>query len=140
MSYYKGMGERCKLSAAYTATHYRVFTDPPFVLRVGEASAALDALLASDATDTWALITACNPGSVPLSPAENADRMNQLRDVLNRFTTYPGESSAPTGEWAEPSVLVLGMGRSEAVQLAKAFGQNAILAGERGGPAELVWV
>jgi hypothetical protein len=133
------MGERRKLSAAYTAARYRVFAAPPFVLRVGEPSAALDALLTSHAADTWAFVTACNPGSVRLSPDVNAERMNRLREMLTGFACYPGESSGPAGEWAEPSVLVVGISRSEAVQVAEGFGQAAILAGDRGRPAELVW-
>jgi hypothetical protein len=128
------------LHSAYTAARYRVFADPPFVLRVGEPSAELNALLASHAADTWAFVTACNPGSAPLSDEVNAGRMDRLREVLTAFTTFPGESSDAAGDWAEPSVLVVGMSRAEAVEVARAFGQNAILAGERGGPAELVWV
>ena len=149
MGYYKGMGEHSKLfaasvraahEAAYRAAHYRVFADPPFEIRVGEPSAALDALLASLVADTWAFVTACNPASVPLSAEVNAERMNQLREVLTRFTRYPGEGADPAGEWAEPSMLVVGIGRAEAVEVAKAFGQYAILAGVREGRVELVWV
>lgn len=140
MSYYKRMGERRKLSAAYTSAFYRVFADPPFVLRVGEPSAELDALLYAHAADTWAFVTACNPGSVVLSADENAERMNQLREVLTRFVTYPGESCDAAGGWAEPSLLVIGISRTEAVEVATAFGQAAILAGTRGGVTELVWV
>ncbi len=127
------------LEATYTAAHYRVFADPPFVLRVGEPSTELDALLAAHAADTWAFVTACNPGSVPLAAETNVERMARLQEVLTRFTTYPGESSDPAGGWAEPSVLVVGISRAEAVAVAKAFGQNAILAGVRGGAVELVW-
>jgi hypothetical protein len=140
MGYYKGMGEHRKLSAAYAAAYYRVSANPPFVLRVGEPSAALDALLALHAADTWAFVTACNPASVLLPNDVNAERMSRLREMLTRFTTYPGESCGPAGEWAEPSVLVVGISRDEAVQMARAFGQAAILAGERGRPAGLVWV
>lgn len=140
MSYYKRMGERRKLSVAYTSAFYRVFADPPFVLRVGAPSAELDALLASHAADTWAFVTACNPGSVMLPAEVNAERMEQLREVLTRFITHPGGSSDPAGGWLEPSMLVVGISRSEAVGVAKAFGQVAILAGERGRAAELVWV
>lgn len=148
MSYYKGMGERRKLfaasvraahEAAYTAARYRVFADPPFVLRVGERSAELDALLALHAADTWAFITACNPGSVLLSAEGNAERMVRLRARLTTFITYPGESSDEHGDWAEPSLLVVGIRRTEVMEVARAFGQAAILAGDRGGPAELVW-
>jgi hypothetical protein len=126
--------------SAYRFAEYRVDTSPPFTLRVGEPCAALDALLASHAADTWAFVTACNPGSVVLSVEVNAERMKQLREMLNRFVTYPGESCGPDGQWAEASVLVIGISRTAVVEVAKAFGQAAILAGERGGPAELVWV
>ena len=127
-------------AAAYAAARYRVFADPPFTLRVGEHSAELDALLAAHAADTWAFVTACNPGSVLLSAVENAARMEQLREVFTGFVTFPAESSDPAGDWAEPSVLVIGISETEAVEVAKAFGQNAILTGERGGLVELVWL
>lgn len=129
------------LAIAYTAAHYRVFADPPFVLHVGERSVELDALLTSHTADTWAFITACNPGSQLLPVDENTERMTRLRAVLNRFTIYSGEGVDPTGEWpGEPSVLVMGINRDEVVEVAKAFGQNAILAGVEGCAAELVWV
>lgn len=128
------------LTAAYRAAHYRVFAPAPFVLRVGEPSAALDALLDSHSTTTWAFVTACNPSSRVLTAAENAERVKQLREVLAGFVTYPGASADPAGGWVEESVLVLDIGREEAVRVAAAFGQNAILNGVRGGPAELVWV
>lgn len=128
------------LAAAYRAAHYRVFAPVPFVLRVGEPSDELDALLDSDAVTTWAFVTACNPGSRALSPEENAGRMVQLREMLTGFVTYPGKSTDPAGAWAEESVLVLGIGRDEAVRVAIAFGQNAILTGVRGGAAELAFV
>ncbi len=128
------------LHSAYSAAHYRVFADPPFVLRAGERSPELDALLASHAADTWAFITAWNPGSVVHSDAENATRMGRLRRTLSGLTTYDGVGVDPAGEWpGEASVLVIGIPREEAVRVAAAFGQNAILAGTRGGPAELVW-
>lgn len=128
------------LDAAYRAASYRVFAPVPFTLRVGEVSAELDALLDSHAATTWAFETACNPGSQKLTAEENAGRMNQLQAVLRNVITYPGESSDPAGEWAEPSLLVVGISHEEAVRMAATFGQNAILAGVRGSVAELVWV
>jgi hypothetical protein len=129
------------LDVAYRAAHYRVFAQMPFTLRVGEPSAELDALLDSHAATTWAFATACNPGSQPLSAEENAERMSQLHAVLTDCARYPGEGGDPAGEWpGEPSVLVVGISREEAVRVAVAFGQNAILTGVRGGAAELVWV
>lgn len=128
------------LQSAYTAARYRVSADPQFTLRVGEPSAALDALLDRHGADTWAFVTACNPGSVRLSSAENAERMVQLREMLLDFVTYPGESSDPAGDWAEPSLLMVGLDPVRAATLGRHFGQNAILTGVRGGPTELVWL
>lgn len=129
------------LDVAYRAARYRVFAQMPFTLRVGEASAELDALLDSHVATTWAFVTACNPGSQPLSAEENAERMAQLHVLLVGYPVYPGEGCDPAGEWpAEPSVLVVGISREEAVRVAAVFGQNAILTGVRGGPVELVWV
>ena len=50
------------LDAAYRATHYRVDADPPFVLRVGERSAELDALLESRAIAAWRYSVISAPG------------------------------------------------------------------------------
>lgn len=128
------------LDAAYRAAHYRVFAPVPFTLRAGQGSADLDALLDSHGATAWAFITACNPGLVRLSPAENVGRMAQLQEVLAGFTTYAGESSDSAGEWAEPSLLVVGISLEQAVSVVTAFGQNAIMAGVRGGVVDLVWV
>jgi hypothetical protein len=51
-----------------------------------------------------------------------------------------GAGAGDDGRWApEPSLLVLGLPRAEAVELARRFGQEAIVAGRRGAPAELVY-
>lgn len=129
------------LDAAYRAAVYRVAADPPFALRVGEPSARLDALLRFHAVTSWAFVTACNPGSQMLSEEENAERMSELRAVVGGHLVYECEGTDPTGVWpGEPSLLVLGMSRTAAVELARRFGQNAILCGDRGGVAELQWV
>lgn len=128
---------RPDLDAAYRATSYRVGSD--LALRVGETSPALDELLARRDLVEWAYLTAHNPGSVALSPGENRARQSEL---LGRVAGYPlllGEAVGDDGTWREASVLVLGIRREDALRLARAFGQNAILCGTRGGVAELVW-
>jgi len=133
------------LEAAYRATDYRVEEPPgdPFVLRVGEASPEVDRVLARHRQSEWAFITACNPGSQRLSPAENARRMAHLEAVClyHSWYHYLGAGVGRDGSWPpEPSFLVVGVSEPEAVAVARHFGQNAIVAGRVGEPARLVWV
>lgn len=128
---------RPEIEAAYRATSYRVGSD--LVLRVGETSPALDELLARRDLGEWAYLTAHNPGSVALSDEENRARQSEL---LRRVAGYPvllGEAVGDDGTWREASVLVLGIRPENALELAREFGQNAIICGTRGGVAELVW-
>lgn len=130
--------DRDALEAAYLGTDYRVedFPTGPFTIRIGEPIAALSAF-------DWAFVTACNPRSVLLSDEENARRMADFEKSVqhNGWRFYHGQGVSRDRRWPpEPSLLVVGINESEAVELAKAFGQNAIVAGRPGEPARLVWV
>jgi hypothetical protein len=110
-------------------------------LRIGQRSTALDDLLAEHGVTTWAYITAFNPGSIVLTPQENMARQRELERVVapRGFATFSGEGVGDDGRWPpERSLLVLGIGRSDAVQLGRRFGQIAIVYGELGGQAELL--
>ncbi len=127
---------------AYLDADYAVLSDPPFILRIGEASEALARLYARLGCERCACLTACNPRSRALRPAANARRMRALAAALARggWHAIAAESRDPAGDWpAEPSLLVPGMGIPEALGLARRFGQNAfVAAGPRAVP-ELVW-
>lgn len=131
------------LDAVYRAAAYYV-DDPTgrFALRIGRSSPEVDALAAAHEVRTWAFITAYNPGSVPAPTERNETRQRELEQAVtesgHRFCR--GEGKAEDGAWApEPSLLVLGIGEEEAAALARRFNQAAIVFGERGGPARLVW-
>lgn len=132
-----------ELEAAYLATDYWVEDAPngPFAIRVGEISIELEELLLEEVAVEWAYVTACNPGSMPLSDEENRARTECLRDSLiapgMRF--YPGVAVGDDDSWREASFLVLDLSEGDALGLAKRFGQNAIVAGRIGEPARLVW-
>jgi len=49
------------LIVAYLGAEYAVFGEPGLVLRIGEASAALDELLEAEGAHTAAYVTAANP-------------------------------------------------------------------------------
>ena len=134
-----------RLAAAYRATAYLVAAAEgreSFVIRCEERSAATDRLLQRHGLHDWAFITACDPRSRVLTPAENATRMARLvaavDDLGHPYLAGSGEGA--DGQWpAEPSLLVLGIPEADAIRLATAFDQHAILAGRRGEPARLVW-
>jgi hypothetical protein len=136
--------DRARLEPAYLATSY--VADTPvgrLALRVGKASPELDRLLAAAGATAWAFVTACNPGSRRLSDAENAGRTQRLRDEVewSAYAVYRGEGVGDAGDWPpEAGVLILGMAEAEALELARRYGQAAIVVGEMAGVARLAWV
>lgn len=133
--------ERARLERAYRATTYRVGS---LALRVDTPTPpALDALLEGRGLDEYAYLTAVNPRSRPLPDAENRRRMAALRAALDEdgWVYLLGEAVADAALWPpEPSLLVLGLPAARAVELARAFEQNALVVGRRGGAARLVFV
>jgi len=130
-----------ELIEAYENADYVVFTDPELVLRIREPSPRLDALLAAEGATAAAYITAANPRSEQKTDAENESAGATLDELLARsgYPRYAGEARDPENRRAaEPSVLVIGIYRDNAVTLARIFGQNAIVLIEKGKAPELV--
>lgn len=132
------------IDAAFRATTYRVFVPdaPPIDLRIGARSVRLDALLDRHRCTQWAFVTAWNPGSQPLSVAQNAPRQTALADLLRQrgLSWLHGSGIPDRSDWqAEPSVLVLGIDRDEAVSIGRRFGQIAVVVGGCRSAAELVY-
>ena len=129
-------GPRHQWESAYRETDYRVddFPTGPFAIRIGEPCSEL-------ADVEWAFVTACNPHSHQLSEAENARRIAEMEQAVSgRWQFHHGCGISRDGSWQEPSLLILGIRESDAIELARRFGQNAIVAGRPGEAARLVWV
>lgn len=129
-----------ELIQAYEDADYVVFAEPEFVLKIGERSARLDALLQSEHSSSAAFVTAANPRSEKKSAAENAAAL-ALLDQIVAAAGYPwraGEGREPDGRWVEPSRLVMGIYRENAEALGRLFGQNAIVFVEKGRAPELL--
>ena len=131
------------LWAAYLRTVYEAHT--PFgriAIRVGQRAPLLDQLLGRTGDRAWCFLTAWNPRSEPLSAGENAERNAELRRALDAegyrvLADARGLPAAPSWQ-PEASFLVLGIERDAAIRLARRFGQNAVVWGRLGAPAELV--
>jgi hypothetical protein len=129
------------LLAAYRRTRFCAdTTQGRIVIRVSESHPELDAILRATGLETWAYVTAFNPGSVRQSDVENDTRQRELEDAIRRLghPMFAGEGIGDDRTWPpERSVLVLGIEREAAVQLGRRFGQRAIVCGQVGGLATL---
>jgi hypothetical protein len=132
-----------ELAEQYRATSYIVEAPGEAIaIRIGSASPALDALLDGMNATEWAFITAWNPGSMALPPAENERSNNDLRERIGRlgYETLPGAGEGDDGAWpAEKSFFIVGIPLREATELGRFYRQRAIVAGRRGGRAMLIW-
>lgn len=132
------------LNTAYRQTIYEVFTEEGIIqLRVNVKSFALDQLLQQYQQTTYALITASNPYSEPLSTQENHKRNEALAADLKRraINLLSAVGRDESGQWSpEESLFVMGINRADAIEIGKKYSQNAILYGEIGNPPELLWL
>lgn len=123
-----------ELAHAYRRTSYWLQTQPPFYVRVGEISAALDSLLEDLGVDTWAFITAFNPHSRRLSDSENRARDAAFVAQLNRdgWRHIACEGVDDDGTWpTERGHVIFGIDAEAARALGRRFAQNAILLGRK---------
>jgi len=134
---------RARLDEAYRTTCYRVQAPAGAIdLRIGIASAALDALLGELGAAGWAIVTAWNPHSVPQGTAANEAAQARLASELaaQGYRCLPGCNLAGDGNWPpEPSLFIAAMTPAAAARIAAAYGQNAVVVGERYGAPQLLW-
>lgn len=93
-------------------------------------------------TRPFAILTAFNPRSMLLPRKVNDSRHAVLRDLLilgcYRVEACVGYEEDPEGTWREPSWLVHGMDRDEAVSFGRVFRQNTIVMCRSGRPELIV--
>ena len=129
-----------ELIALYRATHYDVVLASGRIatLQIGATAAAgLRDWIGNDRTA--AFLTACNPRSSTLPPAENERRQRALQGRLRALPcrVLEGVGHIPGADQREPSLLAAGIDLADIDALAREFEQNAIVAIRSGGRAVL---
>jgi hypothetical protein len=129
-----------RLIDAYRETTYRVSTGgAEIAFRIGERSAALDALLAEQSVSNAIFITACNPQSERTDDDENQRRMDGLTSEIRFRTGRTILHGVGEGEgWSEPSLLVPGADIALLLSLMKNYRQHAGVYIEQGKAPELI--
>lgn len=93
-------------------------------------------------TKPFTLLTAFNPRSMLLPRKVNDGRHAVLRDMLvlggYRVEQCVGYEDDPDGAWREPTWLVHGMNRDEAISFGRVFRQNTIVVNRDGRPEIVV--
>ena len=132
------------LEAAFRSTTYHVAAGTDvFDLRIGEGNPAFASWLKGQRISTWAIVTACNPGS-RLTQNQNAAQTRRLQEKIaqHAWRHAPARNCADAGDWPdEPGFCVFDADDSTLRALALEFGQTAIVCGSADdGRGELVWL
>jgi hypothetical protein len=110
-------------------------------LQVGKKNPLAGEFLRSRNAKGAAFITAYNPASLPLGPVHNtmADRALRQDIKLASAQAFIGSGVDPDGKWpAETSYLITGLSRGDAENLARRYGQYAMLWADADGMVNLV--
>jgi len=133
-----------ELLREYERTRYLVLDDlgvSRAAVGVGETSADLDAILAQYGATGGVFITAWNPRSEPVDQDTNDEANDRLEADLDEagsvILPHIGVGYDPAWE-PEHGFFALDLVEADAIELAIAYGQNAIVVAERGRPARLV--
>lgn len=119
-----------ELWQAYLETDFKVFSENPFTLKVGQYSDELNTLIKKSRYSSAVFITSYNPFSKLLSDTENVARQEQLKiEIAKRgLTAIEGIGQHPSNQWpGEPSLLILGLNKEAASTLARQLEQNAFV-------------
>jgi hypothetical protein len=133
-----------ELLREYERTRYVVLDDHGIsraAVGIGETSDDIDAILADYDAAGGVFITAWNPRSVPLDQDSNDEANDRLEADLDEIgiVILPHIGVGYDPEWEpEHGFFALDLSEPDAVDLAIAHGQNAVVVVERGLPARLV--
>lgn len=128
------------LRLAYERAIYVVFASPGVEFRIGEPSEVLDAMMAMNHVRSAAFVSSADANGTPTD--ENRRRLDDFllraETAGMKYRIFQGEGRDPQGKWrAEPSLLIMGIPRTEAETLGRKLQQNAIVWIDKGEAPEL---
>lgn len=136
--------ERARLQVLYEKARYEVQPPQgtsPVQIEIGALHPQIDDHLRP--RESWMFITAYEPMGQEHPPRRNRLAQQRLLHALEekrkRYWMARGYDPRAEQSWEEPSVLVFGVSRSEALNWARRYRQLAILFGARGEKAQLLF-
>jgi hypothetical protein len=126
---------------AYLKTTYTT-EKPDLSIKIAETNQPLNVFLFDNNSFSWAFVSASNPYSAMLSDAENELRHNDLIEKVKtmKLRFCEGKGIPADENWkAEKSLLILDISKQEAIEIGKAYNQNAIVFGKVNHAPELVF-
>jgi hypothetical protein len=120
------------LLRSYFSTVYELPTDSGVLRTSLDGEIVADPSLLPDLLKgRFAILTAYNPRSMMLPRKVNEQRQQVMRDLLilgcYRVESCVGYEDETDGTWREPSWLVHGIDRDEAIHFGRTFRQNSIV-------------
>jgi hypothetical protein len=136
-----------KYQEIYEEAHYLVLlpgdsgTDNEVSFRINQENPQIDKLMDLHGKQTACFITACNPKGERIDDKENLRLMQELESIVQQkqLPYYFGQGGDSKGAWIEKSLLIVGIDRAEADQLAHQYEQNAVVWFELGSAPQLRW-
>ncbi len=131
----------------YQNAHYLVLLpgelgiDTEVSFRINQQNPQIDKLIELHGQQTACFITACNPKGERINDQENLMRMQELESILQQkqLPYYFGQGGDSKGAWIEKSLLIVGIDKDLADQLAHQYEQNAVVWFELGNTPTLRW-
>jgi len=124
----------------YKNAYYLIY-DLNYNIKLDELNPVIDALLKDIDIKEWGFITGFNPQSIPHCKEENNSFNENLFNDLEGYKLLEGEGGDVSGEWGiENSFLVLGINKNDLIKLGKEYDQKAVIYGEIGKKAELLFI
>ena len=136
-----------KYQEIYKEAHYLVLLHGDLGInievsfRINQENPQIDKLIELHGQQTACFITACNPKGERIDYKENLRLMQELESILQQkqLPYYFGQGGDSKGTWIEKSLLIVGIDRAEADQLAHQYEQNAVVWFELGSAPTLRW-
>ena len=136
-----------KYQEIYQDAHYLVLlpgdsgTDNEVSFSINQQNLEIDKLMDMHGKKTACFITACNPKGERIDDKENLRLMEELESIVQQkqLPYYFGQGGDSKGAWIEKSLLIVGIDRAEADQLAHQYEQNAVVWFELGSAPQLRW-